>query len=327
MRALVYEGPNDVKVEDIPIPKLKEGEALIRVAYAGICGSDLMISAGKHPRARPPLVLGHEFCGEVVDVYDDEDRHWIGKRVAVEPLISCGKCRPCLEGNYHVCERLGFYGIDAPGGMAEYVAVSTNRLYDVGELSFEDAAIVEPLAVAIHAVRRSNFKIGESSVILGGGAIGNLLAQVLISSGASEVIISEVSSYRRDYLKKLPVRVVSPEDGILKENMADVVFEAAGVPETVEQALNIARVRGSIVQLGLPKAPVPSNLVKLAFKEITWIGCRVYNKWDYLASINLLRQGKINKEALITHVLPLEEGAGGIKMLKDGIGIKILLKP
>lgn len=327
MRALVYEGPNDVKVEDIPIPKLKEGEALIRVAYAGICGSDLMISAGKHPRARPPLVLGHEFCGEVVDVYDDEDRHWIGKRVAVEPLISCGRCRPCLEGNYHVCERLGFYGIDAPGGMAEYVAVSTNRLYDVGELSFEDAAIVEPLAVAIHAVRRSNFKIGESSVILGGGAIGNLLAQVLISSGASEVIISEVSSYRRDYLKKLPVRVVSPEDGILKENMADVVFEAAGVPETVEQALNIARVRGSIVQLGLPKAPVPSNLVKLAFKEITWIGCRVYNKWDYLASINLLRQGKINKEALITHVLPLEEGAGGIKMLKDGIGIKILLKP
>lgn len=327
MKALVYEGPGDVRVEELPVPKLKSKEALIKVFYAGICGSDLMISMGKHPRARPPLVLGHEFCGEVVDVYDPQDKSWVGKKVAVEPLISCGKCRPCLEGNYHVCERLGFYGIDAPGGMAEYVAVSVSRLYDVDGLSSEDAAIVEPLAVAVHAVRRSNFKVGESAVILGGGAIGNLLAQVLTSAGASEVIISELSPYRRDYLRRLPVKVVSPEEGVLKENMADVVFEAAGVPETVEQALNIARVRGTIVQLGLPKAPVPSNLVKLAFKEITWVGCRVYNRWDYLASIELLRQGKINKEALITHILPLEEGAKGIEMLKKGEGIKVLLKP
>ncbi|MBC7331387.1 MAG: alcohol dehydrogenase catalytic domain-containing protein [Synergistetes bacterium] len=327
MKALVYEGPHEVRFKDVPVPQLKEGEALIRVAYAGICGSDLMISAGKHPRARPPLILGHEFCGEVVDVYDSKDKGWVGKRVAVEPLISCGECRPCLEGNYHVCEKLGFYGIDAPGGMAEYVAVSTGRLYDVEGLSLEDAALVEPLAVAVHAVRRSNFKVGERAVVFGGGAIGNLLSQVLLSSGASEVIVSEVSSYRREYLKKLPIKVVSPDEGALENNGADVVFEAAGVPETVEKALDVTRVRGTLVQVGLPKAPVPSNLVKLAFKEITWIGCRVYNRWDYLASIDLLRQGKINKEALITHILPLEEGANGIEMLKSGVGIKILLKP
>lgn len=327
MRALVYEGPHDLRIEDLPVPKLKEGEALVKVAYAGICGSDLMISAGKHPRARPPLILGHEFCGEVVDVFSPEDKGWIGKRVAVEPLISCGKCRPCLEGNYHVCERLGFYGIDAPGGMAEYVAVSVNRLYDVGDLAFEEAAIVEPLAVAVHAVRRSGFRVGEVAVVLGGGAIGGLLAQVLLSAGASEVFVSEVSPYRRDILRKLPVKVVDPESDELTDNMADVVFEAAGVPDTVDRALSVARVRGTIVQIGLPKAPVPSNLVKLAFKEMTWIGCRVYNRWDYIVSIDLLRAGKIREEALITHILPLEEGIKAMDMLKEGVGIKILLKP
>jgi len=212
MKALVYEAPHDVRVEDIPLPQIKKGEALVKVAYAGICGSDLMISAGKHPRARPPLVLGHEFCGEVVDVFDEGNKGWIGKRVAVEPLLTCGKCRPCLEGNYHVCEKLGFLGIDAPGGMAEYVAVPVERLYDVGDLSFEDAAIVEPLAVAVHAVRRSGIKVGETAIVFGGGAIGGLLAQVLVIAGASKVIISEVSSYRRGYLKRLPVEVVSPEE-------------------------------------------------------------------------------------------------------------------
>jgi len=169
--------------------------------------------------------------------------------------------------------------------------------------------------------------VGERAVVFGGGAIGNLLAQVLLFSGASEVIVSEISSYRRQYLKKLPIRVLSPGEEALEKNYADTVFEAAGVPETVEEALNVTRVRGTLVQVGLPKAPVPSNLVSLAFKEITWVGCRVYNRWDYLAAIQLLRQGKVNKEALVTHILPLEEGPHGIEMLKSGIGIKILLRP
>lgn len=289
MKALVYYGPYEVKAADVPCPELKKGEALVKVAYAGICGSDLMIAAGKHPRARAPLILGHEFCGEVVEVCDPENKHLVGQRVVVEPLLTCGRCRACWEGNYHVCETLGFLGIDAPGGMAEYAAVPVERLYSVDGLSWEEAAVVEPVAVAVHAVRRSGFKVGEVAVVLGGGTIGQLVAQVLVVGGASEVIVSEASPYRREYLKKLPVKVVDPTQEVLKENMADVVFEAAGVAETINYAINVARVRGVIVQLGLPKVPPATDVMKISFKELSWIGSRVYNRWDYLAAIKLIR--------------------------------------
>lgn len=327
MKALVYFGPHEVRTVDVPRLELKKGEALVKVAYAGICGSDLMIAAGKHPRARAPLILGHEFCGEVVEVFDPENEHLVGQRVVVEPLLTCGRCRPCLEGNYHVCETLGFLGIDAPGGMAEYAAVPVERLYPVGDLSWEEAAVVEPVAVAVHAVRRSGFRVGETGVVLGGGTIGQLVAQVLLVAGASEVIVSEASPYRREYLKKLPIKVIDPSREVLKENTADVVFEAAGVAETTNQAMSVARVRGVVLQLGLPKAPPPADVMKISFKELSWIGSRVYNRWDYLAAIDLIRCGKINIEALVTHVLPLEEGASGIELLNRGEGIKFLLKP
>lgn len=327
MKALVYQGPGEVRVEEVPRPELKKGDALIKVAYAGICGTDLMIADGKHPRARAPLILGHEFCGEVVEVHDPGDRSWIGQRVVVEPLLTCQRCRPCQEGNYHVCESLGFLGIDAPGAMAEYVAVPVARIYPIDDLSYERAALVEPVAVAVHAVRRSGFKVGETGVILGGGTIGQLIAQVLLAAGATEVIVSEASPYRREYLKKLPVKVVDPAREELKENTADVVFEAAGVADTVNQAVNLARVRGTIVQLGLPKVVPPVDLVKVAFKELSWIGSRVYNRNDYLVALELLRCDKIKMETLVTHVLPLEEGARGIELLNQGQGIKVLLKP
>ncbi|MGB9661311.1 MAG: zinc-dependent alcohol dehydrogenase [Moorellaceae bacterium] len=226
-----------------------------------------------------------------------------------------------------MCETLGFLGIDAPGGMAEYVAVPVKNLYPIENLSYEEAALVEPVAVAVHAVRRSGFKVGEIGVILGGGTIGQLVAQVLLGAGAAEIIISETSPYRREYLGRLPIKVVDPAKEGLKENTADVVFEAAGVAETISQAVSVARVRGTIVQLGLPKTPVPLDLVKVAFKELSWIGTRVYNRWDYLAAIELLRRGKIKRDTLVTHVLPLEEGAWGIELVSQGQGIKVLLKP
>jgi 2-desacetyl-2-hydroxyethyl bacteriochlorophyllide A dehydrogenase len=211
--------------------------------------------------------------------------------------------------------------------MAEYAAVPVERLYSVDGLSWEEAAVVEPVAVAVHAVRRSGFKVGEVAVVLGGGTIGQLVAQVLVVGGASEVIVSEASPYRREYLKKLPVKVVDPTQEVLKENMADVVFEAAGVAETINYAINVARVRGVIVQLGLPKVPPATDVMKISFKELSWIGSRVYNRWDYLAAIKLIRYGKINREALVTHVLRLEKGASGFDILNRGEGIKILLQP
>jgi 2-desacetyl-2-hydroxyethyl bacteriochlorophyllide A dehydrogenase len=311
----------------MPLPVLKPGEALIKVACSGICGTDLTIASGKHPRAKAPLILGHEFCGEVVSVHDEVDRHWVGKRVVVEPLLSCGYCRPCLEGNYHVCETLGFLGIDVPGSMAEYVAAPVHRLYDIGDLAYEKAALVEPLAVAVHDVRRSGVKVGEFTVVLGGGTIGQLICQVLVAAGAGEIIVTEPSPFRQRLLAQLPVKVVDPSRENIPANTADVVFETAGVTVAVDQAVNIARVRGTIVQISLPKEPIPVDLMKVAFKELNIVGCRVYNRFDYQAAIQLLRSGKINTDTLITHIMPLEKGAQGIELIKKGEAIKVLLQP
>lgn len=326
MKALVYHGPGDVRTIDVPVPELQPGEVLIKVAYSGICGTDLTIAAGKHPRAQAPLILGHEFCGEVVAVYNEADHSWVGKRVVVEPLLSCGQCRPCMEGNYHVCETLGFLGIDIPGSMAEYVAAPVHRLYNVGDLAYEKAALVEPLAVAVHDVRRSGIKVGETAVVLGGGTIGQLICQVLVAAGAGEVRVTEPSPLRRRYLEQLPVKVVDPAQESIAANSADVVFETAGVSATITQAVNIARVRGTIVQISLPKEPLPVDLVKVAFKELNVIGCRVYNRHDYRTAIELLRQGKINTDTLITQILPLDAGKSGIELVHKGEAIKILLQ-
>ncbi|MHB1161714.1 MAG: zinc-dependent alcohol dehydrogenase, partial [Chloroflexota bacterium] len=167
MKAVVYYKAYDVRMEDRPIPSLDEGEVLIKVAYTGICGSDVSIYMGKHPRATPPVIIGHEFSGEVVELKAPGSQLKVGDRVAVEPLFNCGSCYACVDGAYNSCVNLKMPGHNTDGSFAEYAKAPAHRVYRIPDaVSMEIASTVEPTSVATHAVRRSRLKLGDRAVVL-----------------------------------------------------------------------------------------------------------------------------------------------------------------
>lgn len=338
MRAGVYRGPETVQVEDWPVPQLASGEALVKVRYAGICGSDILIRRGKHPRVVPPRVLGHEIFGAVAEARPPADAVWKpGMRVAVYPLISCGHCAPCREGASHVCEKLGLIGIDVDGGIAEYVKAQPDQLFAVPDsVSDEQAALVEPLSVAVHAVRSSGFRPGDTALVTGAGPIGNLIAQVLKASGARAIVVSEVKDFRRGLAGRMGFQVVNPAQEPLRETLqrvagepfVDRVYEATGGAGAYRDAVHACRVRGEITFVGLPKAPPEVDVLNLVFKEIRTTGARVYERRDYQVAIALLERGAVDVAPLITDQLPLEDAEHGFQKMQEAeTSLKILFAP
>lgn len=337
MQAAVYYGKEDVRVKDWPEPALGNREVLVRVRYGGVCGSDITIYSGKHPRAKAPLVPGHEVFGHVEAVGSGVGNTWQkGTRVAIYPLISCGECVPCVEGSAHVCERLRLVGIDRDGGFAEFVKVEPHHLVLVpDELSDEQAALIEPLSVAVHAVHESGFRTGDTVFVTGGGPIGNLLAQVARASGAREVIVSEVKPFRRELAERLGFLTVDPtqENGsrvpktLVGRHSADIVFEATGFPDAYKDAVQLCKVRGAICFVGIPKAVPEFDVAAVVFKEIRTTSARVYRLRDYHAAIKLLSRGAVDVLPLITRV-PLKDAALGFKQMKEAENsLKILFVP
>lgn len=332
MNALVWEDVNTVELRRKPVPEPQPGEALLRIHNAGICGSDLGVYAGVHPRAQAPLVMGHEFSGEVVRTNPragDEigAAFSAGDRVVVEPLISCGHCRACRSGNAYVCENLALYGIDRDGAFAEYVSVALDRLYRVpDELDSRTAALTEPTAVAVHAVRRSPYKPGDSAVVLGGGPIGTLIALVLELNGCDNVVVSEPREYRQALLRKLDIDVIDAASGdpvqaarqAVGGSGADVVFEVAGVDATAAQATAIASVLGTIVVVAVPKHPLAWDDVAISFKELTLTGTRVYAPFDFERALALLARNAELFRPLLSDPFALEQGGRAFEMAKAG---------
>ncbi len=338
MQAGVYVGKENVQVREWPEPKLEANEVLVRVRYAGICGTDMMIYSGKHPRVVPPRVLGHEVFGSVVEANPRLDAAWKeGMRVVVYPLISCGTCAPCREAHAHVCEKLGLLGIDADGGFAEYVKAAPDQLVPVPDaVTDEQAALVEPLSVAVHVVRTSGFRAGDTALVIGAGPIGNLIAQVLRAAGARAVIVSEVKPFRREFAQRVGFAVADPATEELREALrrivgepfVDRVYEATGAPAAYRDALQACKVRGEIVFVGLPKAPPEVDVLNLVFKEIRTTGARVYTRKDYFGALALLEHRAVDVVPLITDRLSLQDaGRGFRKMHEADTSLKILFAP
>ena len=327
MQAGVYTGVDTLKLQEWPKPKLNTGEMLVKVRYAGICGTDMMIHAGKHPRVVPPRVLGHEIFGTVVEIRPPvESQVKEGDRVAVFPLISCGRCAPCREGNAHVCEKLGLLGIDTDGGFAEYVKVSPDQLIPVPSgVDDEQAALIEPLSVAVHVVRTSGFTAGDTALVTGAGPIGNLITQVLSAAGARRVLISEAKPFRRDLAKRMGFTVVNPLEvkpteairQMSGEPFVDHVFEATGVAAAYRDAVQSCKVRGHITFVGLPKSMPEIDVLNLVFKEIRTAGARVYTPKDFLVAISLLERGVIDVKSVVTDSLPLKDIEVGLQRMHD----------
>jgi (R,R)-butanediol dehydrogenase/meso-butanediol dehydrogenase/diacetyl reductase len=333
LKAIVYQGKENIIMQEVDKPELSQDDVLIKVRYAGICGSDLGIYDGKHPRAKAPLIMGHEISGEIEEVGNFQKSPFrVGDRVTINPLLSCGHCQPCQTGNAHVCKNLRLVGIDVDGGFAEFVKVNNSQVVKLpDELSIETAALVEPLAVTIHAVRKSNLKIGDQVVVIGGGPIGLLTAISARQAGASKVIICEVSQGRLEFAERLGFNVVHAQQNPVEQimqltdgNGADIVYEAAGVSASAILATAVVRIAGQIVIVSVFKGLAEFDMRTVNFHELSIIGARVYTSYDFQTALHMLcRDQSISH--IISHKLSLTQAQEGFDLMrKADNALKIL---
>jgi 2-desacetyl-2-hydroxyethyl bacteriochlorophyllide A dehydrogenase len=333
MKAIQFTGAEKLEVRDIEIPKVPDGWVLIKVSHAGICGTDLNIYAGTHPRAKAPLTIGHEFSGSIEVPACGFQK---GDRVTVYPLISCMKCPSCKDGNTHVCNSLGLYGIDMAGGMAEYVAVPSDTVFKLPDtVSDKCGAFVEPIAVAVHTLRETGFMSGDTALVFGCGAIGLCVALTLRKFGARQILLVETDEKRIKLAKELGFEVVNPlEEDVLKvvadktdKNGFDRVYDCAGAVAVAKILLDVVRVRGQIVIVASYKKPTEMPLFKGMAKEVSIHFVRVYRKKDYEIAIELIESEPLF-EKIITHVLPAEKAQEAFNLLlTQGTGaVKVMFE-
>jgi (R,R)-butanediol dehydrogenase/meso-butanediol dehydrogenase/diacetyl reductase len=320
VQALVWQGGALVeavqRTKPVPLP----GWTLVETAYVGLCGTDLHICQGEHPRARPGLVIGHEIVGRLVDASGDLRA---GTPVFVNPLLACGTCRACRRGRSQVCDRLRLIGIDVDGGAAELVAAPADHLVPLPEsIDLQYGALIEPVAVAVRAVRRSEVRLGDRVHVVGAGPIGLLVASCARNAGASSVTISEAVKLRADGAAGLGFDLV---DVAAPNCDADVVFDCTGHPAVSPTVLAWAATGGTVVVVGVYPGVVGVDLQEVTFRELSLIGTRVYTADDVAATVALVGRGAVDAR-LITNVVPLGQGAGAIARLRNGTDLKVLIK-
>jgi 2-desacetyl-2-hydroxyethyl bacteriochlorophyllide A dehydrogenase len=333
MRAILYKGEKNFVLENVPMPVLDKGEVLIEVKYAGICGSDLFIWLGKHQRIKPNTILGHEFSGKIVDIKDDgrESNLQVGDQVAVRPNFYCGICDNCQRGLFHLCRHFGLYGIDTDGGFAEFVKIKKeNVVKTFNKVDYDELALVEPLSVALHAIRRSNFKIGDSVNVLGGGPIGLLIASILKISGATKINIFEVNPFRMDKAQQMGFSIIDTSKiENLNQLETDVVFDTVGLRSTSRQLVDLARCRGDIVIVAMYKEFAEIDLLSMLYKESSMKAILIYEKEDVEKAVRLTDNHQLDLKPIITHKLTFDNIQDSMKKIYHHKidAIKILLHP
>jgi (R,R)-butanediol dehydrogenase/meso-butanediol dehydrogenase/diacetyl reductase len=324
MKALRYLNPHIVKPEEIDSPVCSPGEALVRVHAAGICGSDMAIFTGKHPRAKAPLVMGHEFAGEIVEIQPGgvETPLAKGDRVTAYPLLMCGECWACRNGFGHVCRDLKLIGIDRDGGFAEYVSVPLDLIVKFpGSLSFDQGALIEPLAVAVHALEMAGKPDWKNAVVVGCGPIGLLVGFCLRYAGIENLLLCDISPQRVKRAAGLNFQTINSADDnpvdrvteMTRGEGADIVFECAGSAPAALQMCDLVRPRGRIIMVSVHKEPHPVDLRAITFKEISLIGTRVYTRSDFRRAVEMMPD--LPYQDIISHRFELQRGAEGFDVM------------
>jgi 2-desacetyl-2-hydroxyethyl bacteriochlorophyllide A dehydrogenase len=316
---------------------LEPHEARVRVAFCGICGSDLHL----RPSASVPAgsIMGHEFSGTVSELGAAVEGFQEGDRVTVYPFAPCGECSNCRRGDLHVCQQAALTGLGLglnPGAYAESVVVDGSMLVPIPDgLSFEHGALVEPLAVALHGIEIGEAKPGQACVVIGAGPIGVMTAVALAARGIDRIVVVERNERRRERMRSLGIEAVGLEgvhDAILESfggEAPDVVLECAGNPAAPQLAIELVRSRGIVVLLGVLEEPVPISQLVLLIKEAQVRASFAYRRQDFGEAIELLAAGRIPADRLITATAPLASAQNMFERLENPAteDIKILLAP
>lgn len=346
MKAAVWHGAKDVRIENIDEPSVKSGQVKVKVEWTGICGSDLHAyhhGVGvqvdqPHPISgeMAPLTLGHEFAGTIAALGEGVMNLNVGDRVTIEPLIYCGECTYCRQGRYNQCESFGFVGLNADGGFAEYAIVKPHMVHKLPDnVSLEEGALVEPTAVAFHAVRSSKLKVGGKVAVFGVGPIGLLTILSAKAAGAAEIIAMDVSAERLAKAKEVGATAIinGAESDTVKEIMnltdtgVDVAYEAAGAQATFSDAVSAVNKGGEVMVIAAFAKPVNVDLMQLMVKEASVSSILAY-RHIFPEVISLIATGKLDVKKVITKKITLDNliEEGFELLIKDKSQAKILTK-
>ena len=309
--------PHKITFQEVPVPKPESNQVLIKIKKIGICGSDIHVFHGTHPYTSYPVTQGHEVSGQIVEVGSDVKDFEVGQKVTIEPQIVCGECWPCRHGKYNACEKLRVRGFQATGTASEYYAIEAERVTAIPEnLTYSEAAMIEPLAVTVHAAKVFPELEGANVVVLGCGPIGILLIQSLKAFGAAKVLATDISDTRLELAKSLGADyVVNTMKKDYAEELAaafgpdkaDVVYECAGSDITMDQAIQNARKGSMIVLVAVFGKKASVDLAKLNDSELDLNTSMMYRHEDYLDAIRCVEEGKIKLKPLQSAFFAFED--------------------
>ncbi len=343
MKALVMNQYNHLEIEDFPMPKYGDDDVLVRVKACAICGSDVHGFDGSTGRRIPPLVMGHEASGVIEQLGKNVSGYKAGDRVTFDSTIFCGTCHFCRLGDINLCDNRMVLGVSCGdyrlhGAFAEYVAIPKHILYRIPEsVTFEQAAMVEPLSVAFHALRRSPVSLNKTAVVVGAGMIGLLVIQLLKAAGCGKIVAVDMVDNKLELAKKFGAHVGlrSDRDNVAEEvkkltegRGADVAFEVVGMTPTLKLALDSVRKGGSVTLVGNLQPSVDFPLQWVVTRQISVYGSCA-SCGEYPDCLDLIGGGKVDVDSFISAVAPLEEGPSWFKRLYAGEAglLKVILKP
>lgn len=306
----VMTAPGKIEFREIETPVPKAGEVLIRIMKIGVCGSDIHVWHGKHPFTSYPVTQGHEVSGEIAVLGAGVENLEVGQKVTIQPQVVCGKCYPCRHGKYNLCETLKVMGFQTTGVASEYFAVDAAKVTPLPqEMSFDEGAMIEPLAVAVHAVRKFGDMQGIRVAVLGAGPIGILVAQAAKGMGAESVLITDISDLRLEKARQCGVDFcVNTREADFGEALvssfgpdkADVIYDCAGNNVTMGQAIRCARKGSTIILVAVFAGMAEVDLAVLNDHELDLNTTMMYRNEDYLEAIELVRAGKVDLKPLIS---------------------------
>jgi hypothetical protein len=314
MQAVYLTKPHDIHIADLAAPIRRPGEALIRVRATGVCGSDIGAYRGVNPTVVYPVIIGHETAGEIVEADPESPGLKPGDRVVVEPYISCGSCYPCRRGRTNTCERLQTRGVHIAGTMAEQISHPVRLLHKIPErIDWAEAALSEPLTIALHAVHRAEVRAGEHVVITGAGPIGLLAAQVVKTLGAEPILMDPVAE-RLAVARAMGIRhALDPAaEGVQKvrqitnDRLAEVLIEASGAEAAIVGAVEYVAYSGRIVMVGWPKSALLLGTAPFIRKELDVRGSRNSAR-EFPEALQLIACGRVQLAPFISRVVPLKE--------------------
>jgi len=317
MKQATMTNPGKIEFREVERPHPAADEVVLQVKRIGVCGSDIHVFHGLHPYTTYPVVQGHEIGAVIAETGAQVSGFAPGDKVVFMPQVTCGECYPCRHGMYHICDQLKVMGFQTGGAAQEYFAIKAAMVLKLPEtMTLDEAALIEPVSVAVHALSRAGSVEGLNVVVLGAGTIGNLVAQVARASGAKGVMITDVSKYKLEKARACGLQhVVNPQEEDLGQailnafgaDKADLILECVGVQDTITQAVSIARKGSTIVVVGVFGKKPLVDLGLVQDRELSLIGTLMYQKKDYARAIELVENGKLSLDQMVTHRFAFKE--------------------